>query len=118
VHGKPSVRNFPTPSSKAVLSISTRQSGARHKLGLKTAYSKRGPEYRYIRSLMGLPFLPCADIQPAFDQLAPRATSPELTQLVNYIDNSWLSSTVWLPRNWSIYQLTIRTNNDVEGTFS
>jgi hypothetical protein len=61
--------------------------------------------------------LPSADIQPAFDQLAPRATSPELTQLVNYIDNTWLSSTVWLPRNWSIYQLTIRTNNDVEGTF-
>lgn len=87
-------------------------------LGLKTTYSKRGPEYRYTRSLMGLPFLPSADIRPAFDQLATRATSPELTQLVNYIDNTWLSSTVWLPRNWSIYQLTIRTNNDVEGWHS
>ncbi|XP_055998163.1 uncharacterized protein LOC125669439 isoform X2 [Ostrea edulis] len=27
-------------------------------LGLRTTYSKRGPEYRYIRSLMALPFLP------------------------------------------------------------
>lgn len=82
---------------------------------LKTTYSKRGPEYRLIRSLMALPFLPSADIKPALDRLAARATSPELTRLVNYIDNTWVSSTVWQPRTWSIYQLSIRTNNDVEG---
>jgi hypothetical protein len=52
-------------------------------LGLKTTYTSRGPaEYRYIRSLMALPFLrPTGQIQSAFDTLAARATSPELQQL-------------------------------------
>lgn len=84
-------------------------------LGLRTTYSKRGPEYRYIRSLMALPFLPWADIQPAFDRLSARAASPELQQLVGYIDSNWIGSPVWQPRNWSIFQTNVRTNNDVEG---
>jgi len=57
-------------------------------LGLKTTYTSRGPEYRYIRSLMALPFLPAGQIKSAFDTLAARATSPELKQLVTYIDNT------------------------------
>ncbi|CAC5396059.1 unnamed protein product [Mytilus coruscus] len=64
---------------------------------------------------MALPFLPAADIQPAFEKLSPRATSPELKQLVRYVDNTWLCNTVWHPRNWNIFQTSIRTNNDVEG---
>ena len=87
-------------------------------LGLRTTYSKRGPEYRYIRSLMALPFLPSADIQPAFDRLAVRATSEELQQLVAYMDTNWIGSAVWQPRNWSIFQTNIRTNNDVEGNLN
>ena len=84
-------------------------------LGFKTTYSQRGAEYRYIRSLMALPFLPSADIPSAFDQLALRASSAELKQLVRYIETTWISNTVWTPRNWSIYKTSIRTNNDVEG---
>ncbi|XP_061178328.1 uncharacterized protein LOC133186965 [Saccostrea echinata] len=84
-------------------------------LGLRTTYTKRGAEYRYIRSLMALPFLPSADIQPAFDRLSARATSQELQQLVAYMDSNWIGSAVWQPRNWSIFQTNVRTNNDVEG---
>ena len=86
-------------------------------LGLKTTYSQRGAEYRYIRShkIMALPFLPLADIPSAFDQLAPRSSSAELKQRVRYIDTTWISNPIWTPRNWSIYKTSIRTNNDVEG---
>ena len=83
-----------------------------------TGELKRGPEYRYIRSLMALPFLPSADIQPAFDRLAVRATSEELQQLVAYMNTNWIDSAVWQPRNWSIFQTNIRTNNDVEGNLN
>ncbi|VDI27117.1 Hypothetical predicted protein [Mytilus galloprovincialis] len=41
-------------------------------LGLKTTYSSRGVEYRYIRTLMALPFLPHSDIRPAFNTLKER----------------------------------------------
>lgn len=63
----------------------------------------------------GFAFLTLADIQPAFDRLSARAASPELQQLVGYIDSNWIGSPVWQPRNWSIFQTNVRTNNDVEG---
>ena len=86
-------------------------------LGLKTTYSQRGAEYRYIRMLMALPFLPAHDIEPAFQLLSDRATSPELRSLVRYLENTWMDNAVWRPRNWSIYRHSIRTNNDVEGMY-
>ena len=86
-------------------------------LGLKTTYSQRGAEYRYIRTLMALPFLPHADIEPAFEVLSERANSTELKNLVGYIRLTWFEGAYWTPRTWSIYQHSIRTNNDVEGVF-
>ncbi|VDH91609.1 Hypothetical predicted protein [Mytilus galloprovincialis] len=84
-------------------------------LGLKTTYSSRGVEYRYIRTLMALPFLPHSDIRPAFNTLKERANSQELKELVVYISSTWFEGRYWCPRTWSIFQHSIRTNNDVEG---
>ena len=39
---------------------------------------------------------------------------PALKQLLNYIINTWITSTLWPPASWSIYKRSIRTNNDVE----
>ncbi|KAK3583145.1 hypothetical protein CHS0354_027550 [Potamilus streckersoni] len=48
-------------------------------MGLKTVYDMRGLEYRYIRSLMALPFLPAADMPPVvLDLPEPRANSTDL----------------------------------------
>ncbi|XP_014673596.1 PREDICTED: uncharacterized protein LOC106813868 [Priapulus caudatus] len=92
-----------------------RQCGGKPWSSDSTTYSLRGQEYRYICSLMALPFLPAADIQPAFQQLEQRATSPQLHQLVRYVSESWLKNPTWQPTNWNVYNLTIRTKNDVEG---
>ena len=86
-------------------------------LGLKTTYSQQGAENRYIRMLMALPFLSSYDIEPAFQLLNDRVTSPELRSLVWYLENTWMDNAVWRPRNWSIYRQSIRTNNDVEGMY-
>ena len=80
-------------------------------LGLATTYTQRGAEYRYVRSLLALPFLPPTDI----DQLNQRANSPELQQLNRYIRSTWLDNATWCPRTWSVHQQRVRTNNDVEG---
>ena len=32
-----------------------------------------------------------------------------------YIRRQWIESAVFLPKNWSVYQQAIRTNNDIEG---
>jgi hypothetical protein len=45
---------------------------------VQTTYSQIGAEYRYIRMLMALPFLPSADIGRLFHCLKERVTSPEM----------------------------------------
>ena len=34
---------------------------------------------------------------------------------VHYLERTWIRSSVWTPRYWSVYRQSIRTNNDVEG---
>lgn len=84
-------------------------------LGLATTYTDRGAEYRYIRSLLALPFLPHTDVERAFMHLEQRANSMELQQLTRYMRTTRLENPYWSPRTWSIYQQRMWTNNDVEG---
>ena len=64
--------------------------------------------YKYIRKLMALPFLPHRQISPMFLQLQAEAETEPLQNLVTYIRRQWIESTVFLPRNWSVYQQAIR----------
>ena len=71
--------------------------------------------YKYIRKLMALPFLPHRQISPMFLRLQAEAQTEPLENLVACIRRQWIESTVFLPKNWSVYQQAIRTNNDIEG---
>ena len=85
-------------------------------LGLAAAYSRDDGTYRYIKKkLIALPFLPAAEIDPAFQRLRLQATTDSLQQLVQYVSETWISSTVFPLKDWSVYGQAIRTNNDVEG---
>ena len=84
-------------------------------LGLQRAYSEDDAVYKYIRKLMALPFLPYRQILPMFLRLQVQAQTEPLQNLVAYIKRQWIESTVFLPKNWSVYQQPIRTNNDIEG---
>ena len=84
-------------------------------LGLQKAYSEDDAVYKYIRKLMALPFLPYCQISPMFLRLQVEAQKEPLQSLVAYIRRQWIESTVFLPNNWSVYQMAIRTNNDIEG---
>ncbi|KAL5010780.1 hypothetical protein ScPMuIL_013085 [Solemya velum] len=54
-------------------------------------------------------------IEANFDVLKDLASSDKLKALTRYIESTWLTNPVWSVRSWSVYQETIRTNNDVEG---
>ena len=81
-------------------------------LGLQRAYSKDDAVYKYIKKLISLPFLPYRHISPMFLRLQAEAHTEPLQNLVTCIRRQ---STVFLPKNWSVYQQAIRTNNDIEG---
>lgn len=84
-------------------------------LGLQRAYSEDDAVYKYIRKLMALPFLPHRQISRMFLRLEVQAQTEPLQNLVAYIRRKWIESTVFLPKNWSVHQQAIRTNNDIEG---
>ena len=79
------------------------------------AYQQDDGTFKFIRKCMALPFLPATEIEPQFLQLQEQATTMQLVEFVNYIDNTWVKSSTWPPTSWSIYGMPVRTNNDVEG---
>jgi len=89
------------------------------KLGLKAVYDQKPAIHIFIRKILALPFLPADHIRPAFLHLMQTAsTSQQLQQLMAYLSRTWFTSTVWSVRQWSVYQQTVRTNNDVEGMYT
>jgi hypothetical protein len=115
VYGRPHATSSRPPVLRGVLSTLVRLAVLRKvtELGLKTTYTSLGSEYRYILPLMALPFLPAGQTQSAFNTLAAIATSPVLQQMVTYMENTWISNSVWQPRNWCAFQTSIRINNDM-----
>ncbi|CAG2240451.1 unnamed protein product [Mytilus edulis] len=86
-------------------------------LGLKTAYDSKKSVHLFIRKLLALPYLPSDHIRPAFtEMLQTTATaSPQIKQLMTYLQRTWFNNTVWTVQQWSVHRLSVRTNNDVEG---
>lgn len=67
----------------------------------------------------GAPLLPAEHIRPAFEQLVLQvADRPVLLDLLSYVGDTWITSTIWPIPSWSVYNKTIRTNNDCEGWHS
>ena len=83
--------------------------------GLQTAYYERQILYRHVRRLLALPFLPAEHIQEAFANLRGRIGDERVLQLEAYIDSTWMASPTWSVGEWSVFMLSVRTNNDCEG---
>lgn len=74
---------------------------------------------KLVRKVMALPLLPAEHIRPAFEQLVLQvADRPVLLDLLSYVEDTWITSTIWPIPSWSVYNKTIRTNNDCEGWHS
>ena len=69
-----------------------------------------------MRLLLSLPFLPSAHIKQQFQIIKEYLEEcNELSQLISYIENTWIESTIWPPSSWSCFKRAIHTNNDLEG---
>nr|XP_034299172.1 uncharacterized protein LOC117680748 [Crassostrea gigas] len=84
-------------------------------IGLSSAYRHDDGTHDLIRMVLGLPFLPENHIAPAFRQLRGLATTPQLEELMTYLEETWITNPMWPTKCWSVYRQSIRTNNDVEG---
>lgn len=81
---------------------------------LQKAYEERDSVYKFLRKVFALPFLPPDDIAPAFQKLKTQSTE-QTTQFIDYVEKTWIRSATWDVASWSVFGMSIRTNNDVEG---
>ena len=81
----------------------------------QVTYAQRDDVYKFIRKVFALPFLPAEHIEPSFRNLREKAGGEQVTALMRYVEDTWLSSTVWEIKSWCVFGQTIRTNNDCEG---
>ncbi|XP_061184450.1 uncharacterized protein LOC133192458 [Saccostrea echinata] len=82
---------------------------------LQMDYSQQDGVFKFVRKLLALPFLPEEQIPVAFNTLKETVTSDRLIQLTNYKERTWINGDIWTPSSWTVYRMTVRTNNDVEG---
>lgn len=77
--------------------------------------NERGDIFSFLRQVMALPFLPPEHIVPVFQHLEQRARSNLLITFMDYIWRQWITNPVFPVKNWSVFMLSVRTNNDPEG---
>jgi hypothetical protein len=72
----------------------------------------------FLRKVFSLPFLPADHIPPAFEKLKEKSTDEKTQEIMQYwrYKCTWMTSTVWTVPTWSVFNQSIRTNNDVEGS--
>ena len=83
-------------------------------LGLQRAYQTDVGTKSLARCFMALPVLPPEHIPQVFNHLAA-SSPPQFRGLVDYIRAQWIQGDIFTVHDISVYGLTIRTNNDVEG---
>ena len=84
-------------------------------LGLVSSYMKKDSAYKFCRRVMALPFLPAESIYPMFSSLRSSVPPGPYVDLMSYIDQTWMKSSVWSIESWCVFKRSIRTNNDCEG---
>jgi hypothetical protein len=90
------------------------------RLGLRPLYDQNHAARLQVRHLMALSFAPLALVRNAFQQLRAAAMQA-LNPLFDYFANTWLPQTnppaagTFRPQMWNVYDVDIRTTNDLEG---
>ncbi|PFX20540.1 hypothetical protein AWC38_SpisGene14995 [Stylophora pistillata] len=84
-------------------------------LGLQSMCTDHNGMHKYLRKLLALPLLPGKEISTQFQRLKLQATTETLWELINYIEDTWITNIAYPIRDWSSYHQPIRTMDDIEG---
>ncbi|XP_065942058.1 uncharacterized protein [Magallana gigas] len=84
-------------------------------LGLQRAYNERRVVFSFIRQVLALPFLPPEHVEETFHHLDRKANNDQLDSLLEYVWCQWIRNPTFPVKNWSVFMLSVRTNNDLEG---
>ncbi|XP_052685296.1 uncharacterized protein LOC128165120 [Crassostrea angulata] len=72
-------------------------------------------EMSFHSSDWSLPCLPPEHVEETFHHLDRKAHNDQLDSLMEYVWRQWIRNTTFPVKNWSVFMLSVRTNNDLEG---
>lgn len=72
-------------------------------------------EMSFHSSDRSLPCLPLEHVEETFHHLDRKANNDQLDSLMEYVWRQWIRNTTFPVKNWSVFMLSVRTNNDLEG---
>ena len=88
-------------------------------IGLSSSYMQHGPVRDLIKKVMALPFLPPNQMVAEFEAIQEEVLKSKTAELVKtfikYVAGTWFDSSIWSPRDISVFNRLVRTNNDLEG---
>ncbi|XP_068219805.1 uncharacterized protein [Palaemon carinicauda] len=87
------------------------------KLGIKIeSLQEDGWQQNLISKLVALPFLPSEHIESAYSTLCGMVKNHrKFEPLLEFIGNTWISSSLWPVSSWTNFMRPVRTSKDVEG---
>ncbi|ELU13342.1 hypothetical protein CAPTEDRAFT_186014 [Capitella teleta] len=87
------------------------------RLGLSRAYCKDEGTGTILRQFLSLPLLPQNNIPSQWNRLNSLCSIPGLSEFSQYVGNTWIHvhKPPRAPECWSVHQMSVRTNNDIEG---
>ena len=88
------------------------------KCGLANLYRRNERIRRICRKLMALNLLPHRFIPRLFRDLKTQVRGALTRSLFDYMEKTWLNSTVWRPKSWSVFMQPIQTNSPIESYLS
>lgn len=86
-------------------------------LGLRVPYLTSGAIHSYVTEILALSYVPAEHMKTTFEKLSLRAelADPEIQEPITYVKRTWIESSLWSPDTWSVFNMSVRANRDVEG---
>nr|XP_039265774.1 uncharacterized protein LOC120341350 [Styela clava] len=82
---------------------------------LASLYNKDIGTRDLMKQVMALCYIPDMFIPSLCLSLRGKMTTDGLNRFAEYFDRTWLKNSVWKPKDWSVFDVDVRTNNHLEG---
>lgn len=86
--------------------------------GMAVAYRESERVREVVQMVFALPMLPLECVEVGFAYVQQKAEALDMEQLFSYIKKYWFgqgATAGWTPKDWVVFGVWTRTNNDLEG---
>jgi hypothetical protein len=79
-------------------------------IGLQSSYINDVCTRKFLRKVLALPYVPVAHVRDLFTALKTEienSPADSLRRLLQYVENTWITSDIWIPSAWNVFDRSI-----------